>query len=270
MTSLISGKNLTSASQLLERFRTGFRFKLANSNEDKLRVFQLRHKVYCEELGYEEPSDADAKLEYDAYDSHALHCLIEHRRSGEAAGCMRLVLPNEDDLSRERRLPLQSYAGQSLTDEALHPARLDRDEICEISRLAIAKPFRRKSVSTDTICRLGQDIQRFTADEQKTFPMIVVGLFLATYALVGLSHRRHVFAMMEPRLPRLLSMSGFHFTQVGNRIDFHGKRSAYYIDQHKAEKEIHAELLPLYRHVQNELSSQTETTGKAFTSAAMQ
>jgi N-acyl amino acid synthase of PEP-CTERM/exosortase system len=268
MTSLTPANNLDSASQLLERFRTDFQFKLATSNNDKRRVFQLRHKVYCEELGYEEPADPDAKLEFDEYDSHSLHCLIEHRRSGQAAGCMRLVLPDDNEPSCEKRLPLQSYAGQSLTHETLHPARLDRDEICEISRLAIATPFRRKSLKAELEDSVDNDIHQFTADEKKTFPVIVVGLFLATYALVGLTHRRHVFAMMEPRLPRLLAMSGFHFTQVGDSIDFHGKRSAFYIDQHRAEKEIHAELIPLYRHIQNELSSQEGPTSKAGKTAA--
>ncbi|QJQ96297.1 MULTISPECIES: hypothetical protein [Halomonadaceae] len=43
------------------------------------------------------------------------------------------------------------------------------------------------------------------------FSLIVIGLFLATYALVGLTERRHVFTMMEPVLPRLLGKSGFHF-----------------------------------------------------------
>ncbi|MGJ7457830.1 PEP-CTERM/exosortase system-associated acyltransferase [Halomonas sp. RA08-2] len=269
MTSRTSGINQTSASQLLERFRTGFQFKLAISDDDKRRVFHLRHKVYCEELGYEEPSDEDAKLEFDEHDSHSLHCLIEHRRSGEAAGCMRLVFPDEENFSSDRHLPLQSYAGQSLTHESLHPKQLDRDKICEISRLAVGTHFRRKSVISEIENSLNHDFYQFTTDERQTFPVIVVGLFLATYALVGLSNRRHVFAMMEPRLPRLLSMSGFHFTQVGSSIDFHGKRSAFYIDQKKAEKEIHEELLPLYWHIKNELSLQTERTNKASTLAAM-
>jgi len=268
MTSLNPSNNLDSASQLLERFRTDFQFKLATSNDEKRRVYQLRHKVYCEELHYEEPTDAKAKLEFDEYDNHSLHCLIEHRRSGQVAGCMRLVLPDENDLSSDRRLPLQSYAGQSLTHDTLHPAHFDRDEICEISRLAIAAPFRRKSLKAELEDSVDNDIHNFTADERKTFPVIVVGLFLATYALVGLSNRRHVFAMMEPRLPRLLSMSGFHFTQVGNSIDFHGKRSAFYIDQHQAEKEIHLDLIPLYRHIQSELSCQEKRSERAVKTIA--
>ena len=245
-----------SASQLLERFRSGFRFKLALTEEERRKAYRLRHRVYCEELEYEEP--ADAGLEFDRHDEYSLHCLIEHRRSGEVAGCMRLVLPADDEPSRDRRLPLQSYANQSLTHALLHPATLSRDEICEVSRLAIAPPFRRKSVASELEESLQADLGQFTADERRTFPIIVVGLFLATYALVGLTQRRHVFAMMEPRLPRLLSRSGFHFTRVGDAIDFHGKRSAFYIDLHKAEKEIHADLLPLYEHVKSELAAQAD------------
>lgn len=62
--------------------------------------------------------------------------------------------------------------------------------------------------------------------------------------------------MMEARLPRLLSMSGLSFTRVGDTIDFHGRRSAYYIDQQRAEREMHPHLVPLYRHIQRTLAPQ--------------
>ncbi|MDR9438127.1 MAG: PEP-CTERM/exosortase system-associated acyltransferase [Halomonas sp.] len=256
MNSCSSDSNAESSTQLLERFRSEFRFKLAKSDEEKRRIYRLRYEIYCDELGYEEPADAHERLEYDEYDERSVHCLIEHRRSGITAGCMRLVLPSSDNDCRDTRLPLQSYAGQSLTHDVFHPALLDKKEICEVSRLAISLPFRRRSVKGGGESSATSHFLEFTRDEKQTFPVIVVGLFLATYALVGMTHRRHVFAMMEPKLPRLLAMSGFHFTQVGDNIDFHGKRSAFYIDQHKAEKEIHAKLLPLYRHIQDELESQ--------------
>lgn len=250
--------NSESSTQLLERFRNGFRFVLAKSEEEKKKIYRLRHDIYCDELGYEEPSDAREKLEYDEHDERSLLCLIEHKRSGKAAGCMRLVLPLPNSGCRSKRLPLQSYAGQSLTHESFHPALLDRNEICEVSRLAIPMAFRKKSMKKEIEDGIQSNSDDFTHDEKSTFPVIVIGLFLATYALVGITQRRHVFAMMEPRLPRLLSMSGFNFIKVGDNINFHGKRSAFYIDQHQAEKEIHEDLLPLYRHIQNELESQME------------
>jgi N-acyl amino acid synthase of PEP-CTERM/exosortase system len=269
MRSCSPDNNAESPTQMLERFRCGFRFRLATDDEEKRKAYRLRHEVYCEELGYEEPSDSRERLEFDEYDERSLHCLIEHRRSGRTAGCMRLVLPSIDDDCSDRRLPLQNYAGQSLTHASLHPALLDKNEICEVSRLAIALPFRKRSVKAEVEASLHTSFPEFTQDEKQTFPVIVVGLFLATYALVGMTHRRHVFAMMEPKLPRLLSMSGFHFTQVGDTIDFHGKRSAFYIDQHQAEKDIHAKLLPLYRHIQEELESQAPISSKKSALAVM-
>ncbi|MDI5892531.1 PEP-CTERM/exosortase system-associated acyltransferase [Halomonas rhizosphaerae] len=269
MRSCSSDSNAESSTQLLERFRSGFRFRLATSDEEKRKVYRLRYEVYCDELGYEEPSDACEGLEYDEYDERSLHFLIEHRRSGRTAGCLRLVLPSSEDDCHDTRLPLQSYADQSLTHAVLHPALLDKDEICEVSRLAIALPFRRRSVKAELEASVKSTFLEFTQDEKKTFPVIVVGLFLATYALVGMTNRRHVFAMMEPKLPRLLAMSGFYFTQVGDTIDFHGKRSAFYIDQHQAEREIHAKLLPLYRHIQDELESQANLSYRQKTLAMM-
>ncbi|WP_280549263.1 PEP-CTERM/exosortase system-associated acyltransferase [Halomonas sp. 11-S5] len=256
------GSNAESSTQLLDRFKSGFHFRLATSDEDKRRIYRLRYEVYCEELGYEEPSDARERLEYDEYDERSLHCLIEHRRSGKTAGCMRLVLPSTGDDYLDTRLPLQSYAGQSLTHAVLHPSLLAKDEICEVSRLAISRPFRKRSVNAEVETGAKSTLLEFTQDEKQTFPVIVVGLFLATYALVGITSRRHVFAMMEAKLPRLLAMSGFNFTRVGDTIDFHGKRGAFYIDQHQAEREIHAKLLPLYRHIQDELESQASLSSK--------
>lgn len=256
MKSRSSDSNVESSTHLLDRFRSGFRFRLATSDEDKRRIYRLRHEIYCEELGYEEPSDAHERLEYDEYDERSLHCLIEHRRTEKTAGCMRLVLPSIGDDCLETRLPLQSYAGQSLSHSALHPALFAKDEICEVSRLAISRPFRKRSVKDEVEAGAKFTLLEFTQDEKQTFPVIIVGLFLATYALVGMTNRRHVFAMMEPKLPRLLAMSGFYFTNVGDTIDFHGNRSAFYIDQYQAEQEIHAKLLPLYQHIQDELEAQ--------------
>lgn len=269
MRSFSSDSNAESSTQLLERFRKGFRFRLATSDEDKRKVYRLRHEVYCEELGYEEPSDAHERLEYDEYDERSLHCLIEHRRSGKTAGGMRLVLPSSDDHCHGTRLPLQSYAGQSLTHAGLHPALLAKNEICEVSRLAISPPFRRRSVKAEVEASVTSPFLEFTRDEKQTFPVIVVGLFLATYALVGMTHRRHVFAMMEPKLTRLLAMSGFYFTQVGDTIDFHGQRNAFHIDLHQAEREIHAKLLPLYQHIQDELESQANLSTRQKALATM-
>lgn len=60
--------------------------------------------------------------------------------------------------------------------------------------------------------------------------------------------------MMEPSLPRLLALTGFHFTKVGETINFHGLRSAYYINKQQAETGLKQTLLPLYLHIQKTLT----------------
>ncbi|MCK2184059.1 PEP-CTERM/exosortase system-associated acyltransferase [Halomonas getboli] len=241
--------------QLFERFRETFDFRLAVDDETRRRIFRLRHDVYCEELGFEDPADPLHHLEFDAHDERAILCLIEHRDTGLAAGCMRLVLPEKSDSSGIQRLPLEDYASDSLDHPTIHPQRFAHDAVCEVSRLAISPLFRRRSTQEE-IEGLLHAHQAFTPRQRETFPLIVIGLFLTTYALVGLNGLRHVFAMMEPRLPRLLSMSGFLFTPVGRLIDFHGSRSAFYIDQRQAEQEMHADLMPLYLDIKRTLAAQ--------------
>ncbi|MDN3558190.1 PEP-CTERM/exosortase system-associated acyltransferase [Halomonas maura] len=243
--------------RLLERFRNDFTFRLAQDDATRKRVYRLRYDVYCAELGYEHPDNPSEHQEHDAHDEHAIQCLVEHRKSGLAAGCVRLVLPQSSEEGDAQTLPLQEYGGNSLNHVTLHPSRFCHGSICEISRLAISPLFRKRS-TRDEIASIVRTNHAFTDAERETFPLIVIGLFLATYALLGLSKRPHAFAMMEPRLPRLLRMSGFYFTKVGETIDFHGKRSAFYIDQRRVEKDMHKELMPLYQHIQSTLAPQIE------------
>ncbi|MGM0692723.1 MAG: PEP-CTERM/exosortase system-associated acyltransferase [Pseudomonadota bacterium] len=248
----------SSTAELFDSFIKDFTFNVAISDDEKDRIYRLRHEVYCQEIGYTPPGISSKRIELDAHDSHSIHCLIEHRRSGLAAGCLRLVLPAPMSKGSDHRLPLQEYGERSLSDKTLHPARLPYDSICEISRFAIARAFRNRPIKHETL-DVRTSNPTFTPEEKKTFPMIIVALFLATYALVGLMKKRHVFAMMEPRLPRLLSLSGFHFTRVGERIEMHGSRHAFYIDHRKAEQDMHEDLMPLYLYIRRQLAPQLES-----------
>ena len=58
---------------------------------DKLRAaYQLRHQVYCTELGYE-PGQESA-LEMDCFDRHASHALLTRRSTGQMVGTVRIVV----------------------------------------------------------------------------------------------------------------------------------------------------------------------------------
>ncbi|WP_339881909.1 PEP-CTERM/exosortase system-associated acyltransferase [Vreelandella maris] len=249
--------NREAPSALLERFIQDFKFKLCITEQEKNKAYRLRHDVYCEELQYEEPTDPYNKLEYDIHDQNSIHCLIEHRRTGLVAGCVRVVIPKPSSPQPLNQLPLQTYGSQSLTHPEFHPEKLAINSYYEISRLAVNPLFRAKAKEKDILANTSA-ITCFSVEERQLFPLLASGLFITGYSLGKQLGKIQVFAMMEPSLPRLLALTGFHFTKVGETINFHGKRSAYYIDKQKAESGLKKTLLPLYLHIQQTLAPQLE------------
>lgn len=254
MTEIEEGKVTDPTIQPYARLLDDFEFQLADSDETRLEVYHLRHRVYCQEIGYIPPSGAPPELEVDKHDRNALHCLIRHRRTGIAAGCFRLLFPLSSPLGDCFRLPLQEYAEPSLVHEALHPGRFSSNLICEISRFATAREFRHRPVRFETL--KPETIEHFTPSEREIFPMLTGALFLATHALVELTGRRHIFAMMQPKLPRLLARYGFNFFQIGTGIEIHGMRHAYYIDNVVAEVEMVNTVRPAYQEIKEQLRPQ--------------
>ncbi|WP_168380989.1 PEP-CTERM/exosortase system-associated acyltransferase [Modicisalibacter radicis] len=242
---------------MLDHFSASFRFRLATTTEARNRAYALRHSVFRRELDYQMREDPLQQLESDEYDEKSLIVLLEHPASGLAAGSMRLVYPCESSAPPLRQLPLEAHCLPSLTHPTLHPGRLPRDRICEISRLAVPHYFRRRSSREPSSADEPAPTDHvFSEADRATFPLIGVGLFLAATALVGLSGHYHVFAMMQSRLPRLLAIYGLRFTCVGEPIVFHGKRRAFYIDQRQAVVDLQPGLHDLYRHIENELTRQ--------------
>lgn len=257
----IKAKNREAPAALVDRFIQEFRFKLCITYYEKQLAYRLRHDVYCEELQYEEPSDPIKKLEFDIHDQNSIHCLIEHRRTGVVAGCVRVVIPQTSSPYPLNQLPLQSYGSQSLTHAELHPDRLAPDSYYEISRLAVNRFFRIRAKDDATFKAASiakHDVPFFSPEERQLFPLLASGLFISGYALGRQLGKIQVFAMMEPSLPRLLALTGFHFTKVGETINFHGRRSAYYINKQQAENGLKKTLLPLYLHIQQTLTYQLE------------
>lgn len=254
-------ENKEAPAVLIARFIQEFKFTLCITEHEKQLAYRLRHDVYCEELHYEEASDPIKKLEFDIHDQNSIHCLIEHRRTGLVAGCVRVVIPESSSPYPLNQLPLQSYGSRSLTHAELHPQKLAQDSYYEISRLAVNRLFRTRIKdsplsSQDSTAK--RNITFFSTEERQLFPLLATSLFITGYALGRQLGKIQVFAMMEPSLPRLLALTGFHFTKVGETIDFHGRRSAYYINKQQAEKGLKETLLPLYLHINQALTLQLE------------
>ncbi|WP_445158456.1 PEP-CTERM/exosortase system-associated acyltransferase [Halomonas sp. E14] len=237
----------------ITEFIAQYRFTLALDHASRYRAYALRHQVFREEMHYRLGDAAEPTFERDAYDAEALLCLLTHRDSGLDVGCLRVVLGADSD-GEPRRLPLEESCAHGLSHPTLHPAAFARSEVCEVSRLAVHRHFRRTPGSEVPASPQGGEALPVPS------PLVSLSLFLAATALVGLAGRRHVFAMMEPRFARLLQLAGLRFQQAGEIIDYCGPRAAYYIDQQQAERDMKANLTPLYRHIQAVLVSQQTQT----------
>lgn len=237
---------------LAESFERYFSVELASNSEQKQQVFGIRFRVYCEEFKYEAVDLFPDRIEVDEYDKYSNHCLIKHRETGLPAGCVRLV----PALDRQEILPLpfEKYCSQSLDQALIDALNLNRNSVCEISRLAVDGAFRRRS--GETLTRFGEiNSLHFSAQEQRTFSLIAVACFLAATVMTEIDNRTNVFAMMEPFLPRMMQRSGINFQRVGRDIDYHGIRAPYFITTESALTNMNPQLRELYQWIRNSIGT---------------
>jgi N-acyl amino acid synthase of PEP-CTERM/exosortase system len=235
-----------------------FDVHLAHTAELLREAHRVRYNVYCREFGFEREENCAGGLERDAYDEHAVHCVIVHRGSGVGAGCIRVVLPPES--TPDFQLPMERFCGFSLTDPILHPARRPRDSVAEVSRLAVHTPFRRRAGESQApIGRL--DIEHLTEEEKRTFPLLGLALFCAGTSLMRLSGREDAFVMMERRLARRLTATGFPFSQIGDPVEYHGSRAAYHVSVQRVLDRMPKEIKLLHQYVDQNLEREWQRAG---------
>ncbi|WP_199609958.1 PEP-CTERM/exosortase system-associated acyltransferase [Flocculibacter collagenilyticus] len=239
---------------LAENFKKYFSVRFANSKALRQAAFQIRHSVYCEELGWE--ALRDNKMETDEYDQYAFHCLLEHKSTGVFAGCVRVVIPPLT--SPEKQTPLEKNCLDSLLEGAIDPRTFRRGSFGEISRLAVPSAFRRRPNEKDQPFIINDVNMRhvFSEEERRNFPNIAMGLYLASIALVQICNHDATFVMMEPRLQRRLDRLGLPFQQVGEAMDYHGLRALFYLPSEHFTSHLNDELLELFNTVKQDLLEQ--------------
>ena len=237
---------------LTEDFRRFFKVSLATTPEQKQAVYRLRYRVYCEELEYEPAAKFPERAEYDEFDERSLHCLVTHRRSGLAAGCVRLVRTLDDQ--NPAPLPIEQHCGHSLDPATVGFIKHNRGTICEISRLAVDGRFRRRLGEDRS--QLGElDALDFCHQELRTFSLVATASFMAATALTELPGCHNIFAMMEVFLPKVLARSGLRFERAGSEIDYHGWRAPYFITTQTAIEHMRPELKDFYFDIYRSLAS---------------
>jgi N-acyl amino acid synthase of PEP-CTERM/exosortase system len=213
------------AKNIAEHFTQFLQPEIALTPALRDEVFRIRHNVYCEELGFE-PTREERK-EQDEFDEHSLFATIKHRPSNNYAGCVRIVRSTRVD----ELLPIEKFCSHAIQHDTLHPQYFAREEIGEISRLAVKAEFRRRQTDRFTGAATGAiSVNTYSETELRCFPFIAIGLYMAAAALAIDTGVKHVFVMMEPRLARSMRFVGINFIQLGEPIEYHGKRAPYYIN----------------------------------------
>ncbi len=191
----------------------------AGSRED---VFRIRHEVYCRDLGWE-PVREDS-METDAYDAQAIHLLMTHKASGMLVGCTRLVLSDPDD--RSKLLPFEKSCAEVLDRSRFDPAALPRDQLGEISRLAVMRDFRqRKGEQTSALAMSNEDFE--PRGPQSRFPFIPMGLYMGVAAVAYRLNIEYNFLLTEPRLAQHFARIGLNIEPAGGEIEHRGIRSPW-------------------------------------------
>lgn len=114
-----------------------YRYSVAQTEEEKQECFKLRYQIYVEEFGFEDPSEHPNKMETDKYDKHSVHILAHDNATNKVAGTVRIVLPSS------LGFPAQQFpTGLQYSADCPRPNDL---ALAEISRMAVAKEFRRAS-----------------------------------------------------------------------------------------------------------------------------
>nr|WP_203565070.1 PEP-CTERM/exosortase system-associated acyltransferase [Alteromonas genovensis] len=226
---------------------------VALSEDMKIASYNIRHKVYCKELSFEEENDL--QIESDEFDKFSTPCLIRHKASQKLAGTVRLVRPTESG----QLLPIEKYCLDSITHKTLSPSNFDRKDVCEISRLAVPKEFRKRQMDSFSGAALGViNENTYSEEELRCFPFIAIGLYFSAAAMVIHYDIKHTYVMMEPRLARSMSFVGIKFEQVGPVVNYHGKRAPYYINPSL----LYANLRPSFKVILNEIQDTISTYPK--------
>ena len=203
-------------SRLVTEFSQHFQIVIATTPALREEVYKIRYQVYCRELAYEPENRHPNGLEHDTYDARSIHCLLLHRPTRLYAGCVRLVLPEKG--ASKTNLPFERVLSDrwQSSNRAFDASSFRGSG--EVSRLAVPALFRK-----------WQEEFPFTEHQKRYFPLIPLGLCLgATYLALEIKLNR-VFALMEPRLVRHLSQFRIRFQQVGNYVEFHGRRGLYQV-----------------------------------------
>ncbi|MCC6610764.1 MAG: PEP-CTERM/exosortase system-associated acyltransferase [Burkholderiales bacterium] len=230
-------------------FKRYFEVAPALSEELKDAVYGIRHRVYCEELGFE-PIRADRR-EKDEYDAHSVHLLMRSFADDGYIGCSRLVLARPGDPYYP--LPFERTCSATLDRSIADPTSMPRSAVAEVSRLAIVNTFRRRRGEQGTADALAQ--MHFGSRDRPRFPYIQVGLYLGIVALAQRLRIETLFVLTEPRLENHFRKLGVTLRPVGAPVEHRGMRVPAMMNVSEVVEGLRFFVRPLYDVILDEIEA---------------
>jgi len=230
-------------------FKRYFEVAPALTDELKDEVYGIRHRVYCEELGFE-PVRPDRR-EKDEYDAHSIHLLIRSVAEDGYVGCARLVLARPGDPYYP--LPFERTCGAMLDRNVADPTKMPRSAVAEVSRLAIVSAYRRRKGEGTTADAVAQ--MNFGSKDRPRFPYIQVGLYLGIVALARRLGVDTLFVLTEPRLATHFGRLGVKVRPVGAPVEHRGTRVPAMMSVDEIEHGLRFFVRPLYSVILDEIAA---------------
>jgi N-acyl amino acid synthase of PEP-CTERM/exosortase system len=225
---------------LAKGFRKYFDVAPAVTPELQAQAYEIRHRVYCEELAFE-PVRPD-RCERDQYDARADHILIRSVKVNRFVACARVVRVDPADPSS--KLPLERSCATAIDRTIIDPERLNRARIGEISRLAIVPEFRRRRGEKNAAVVVSE--ADFGSVDLPRFPYIQVALYYGTIALAKRLGIDTIFILTEPRLAKHFNKIGFRVHPIGAPVEHRGQRIPSVVTVTETEENLSRSVRPLY------------------------
>ncbi len=219
-----SDKPNDNASTLAKQFAQYFALQQVCTPDQFDEIYKMRYQTYCQEFGYD--AYHHKMRERDEYDRFALQCLLTFQERQTPAGSIRLIVPPTH--KRGMLLPFERNYSQAFYRNLINPDTLPYGCYCEISRMVVPREFRKRNGEQLTPRGVINDLSADTTDQQRRFPFITIGLYLAALSLFIQSNLSIVFLAMEPKLVRRLDQFGIYLTQASKVVDYHGQRAVYF------------------------------------------
>lgn len=204
-------------------------------------VYRIRHDVYCRDLGWEPLREN--QCESDEFDRHSIHCLLRRRDTADPVGCTRLILVRPED--PHYPLPFEDSCRETLDRTIVDPSGMARDNLCEVSRLAVLNTFRQRKGETSSPIAISDEDFAVRGSTSR-FPFVPVSLYLGAAAIARHFNIENVFVLTEPRLASHFVRIGFDIKPVGGPIQHRGTRVPSLLSSSKVVQGLRPMIQPLY------------------------